>query len=257
MNTEDLIVLAKKQGMDISTLKHEMREVRFLEAIAKDPVLALHLAFKGGTALRLVYGSDRYSDDLDFDRVRSDASKEELLDRLRSIARDQDLEETDTKIKRNTIFLCTREKRGQRNLIIEVSLLECSSEGMVVKNVVTPVYPASVNILTYPMSILLSGKMLAVLERKDRTPRDLYDLFWLLSRDVQEDASYLEMSAAGDSTDRRLLYGALRDRVEDYADDRIASELCAMLPRGQRTWVRGNLKERVRELLTLRISALG
>ncbi len=87
MNEQDLLTLASQQGIDPSTLLHEEREVRFLAGIAEDPVLALHLAFKGGTALRLVYLCDRYSDDLDFDLVRQEVDPAEIRSRLEDVAR--------------------------------------------------------------------------------------------------------------------------------------------------------------------------
>jgi predicted nucleotidyltransferase component of viral defense system len=250
MRTEELQRIAMEQGIDLSTLEHEIREVHFLENIAQDPVLALHLAFKGGTALRLVYGGDRYSDDLDFDLVRNEASTEEIFDRIRSIASSLDLEEKDAALKRNTILINTRERSGQRSLKIEVALKNVMVEGAVMKNIVTPLYASSVNVLTYPLPILFSGKILAVLYRKDKTPRDLYDLFWFLSHKVKEDDAHLRV--LGEEKTGVALYTSLLKTIDSYDDKRIASELCAMLPRGQRIWVRDNLKERVVEFFRLR-----
>ncbi len=129
-----------------------------------------------------------------------------------------------------------------------------------VRNVVTPVFPASVNVLTYPLSILLSGKMLAILERPYRAARDLYDLFWLLSRGVQEDAAYLRIGATSERTrgivrSRRELNAALQEAIEDYADALIRTELGAMLPRKQRRWASEALMERTQELLRLRLAS--
>jgi hypothetical protein len=124
-----------------------------------------------------------------------------------------------------------------------------------------PVFPASVNVLTYPLPLLLAGKMLAVLERPYRTPRDLYDLFWLLSRGVEEDSAYLRTAATPTQSrtltrDRTALYRALLARVEEYADTQIASELGALLPRTQRRWASAELKERTHELLKLRLAGM-
>ncbi|MBI3619265.1 nucleotidyl transferase AbiEii/AbiGii toxin family protein [Candidatus Peregrinibacteria bacterium] len=262
MNEQELHALAKQQDIDPSTVLHEEREVRFLSAIAEDAMLATHLAFKGGTALRLVYLCDRYSDDLDFDLVRAAARPRQILKRLQSIAQRLELESTDAWIKRRTILLEDRAPGWKRKLKIEISILPRTRMSTIVQNLVTPVFPTSVNVLTYPLSVLLSGKMLAILEGPYRTPRDLYDLFWLLSRSVEEDASYLRTAATAPATAKRVakrttLYEMLIERVDEYADRQIATELGALLPRGQRRWASAELKTRTRELLQLRLAGMG
>lgn len=256
MNERELHALAAQQNVDRSTILHETREVAFLARIAADPVLATHLAFKGGTALRLVYLCDRYSDDLDFDLVKR-AEPQDILWRLKRIAADTQWEITDAWVKRRTILLEAREPGWKRKLKIEVSSLPRPTViPTVVRNIVTPVFPASVNILTYPLSVMLSGKMLAVLERMTPTPRDLYDLFWLLSRDVTEDRAYFAAAAKEVSTERGALYRSLLARVDDYSDRQIATELGALLPREQRRWASSALKERTKELLQLRLASM-
>ena len=254
--------MAASQDIDPVTILHEEREVRFLAGIAADPVLALHLAFKGGTALRLVYRCDRYSDDLDFDIIRTGVTAANILRALESVARSQELEVTDAWVKHRTILLEVRVKGWRRKLKVEVSsLLRSSRVPTVVRNIVTSVFPASVNILTYPLSVLLAGKMLAVLERPSRTPRDLYDLFWLLSRSIDEDATYLKLAAMTKATrklvtDRPLLYRALLECIDQYSDVQIRSELGALLPRSQRRWASAELKERTKELLMLQLAQM-
>lgn len=262
MNEHELQALAAQVGIDPTTLLHEEREVQFLAGIAADPVLALHLAFKGGTALRLVYLCDRYSDDLDFDLVRHAVTPRAILDRLTRIAEKQNLEITDAWIKRRTALLEVRSRGWKRKLKIEVSLLPRSVHvATVVRNIVTPVFPASVNVLTYPLPVMLAGKMLAVLERPYRTPRDLYDLFWLLSRAVEEDAPYLKEAATTAATralalDRPALYRAILAKIETFSNAQIATELGALLPKTQRRWATVALKDRTRELLTLRMAEM-
>jgi predicted nucleotidyltransferase component of viral defense system len=251
MTDQELLALAKKEGIDVPTLEHESREISFLACIAQDPVLALSLVFKGGTALRLVYLSDRYSDDLDFDSIGS-ASTQDVFKRLQAIVQQEGLEVVDEKIKRATILLSVRAPGWKRRLKIEVShLAQLDDIPTVVRNIVSPVFPSSVNVLTYPLPVLLSGKMLAVLQRPDPTPRDLYDLFWLLSLRVEEDSTYMAAVSDTQWSDRRELYSALIDRIDQYKDHQIATELCALLPQKRRAWVRESLKERVKELLRL------
>lgn len=253
----ELRSLAREQDIDFATLLHERREVQFLAGIADDSVLGTHLSFKGGTSLRLVYLCDRYSDDLDFDLVRGGKKPAEILTRLRSLAEKQELEVTDAHCKRNTVLLEVREHGWKRQIKIEVSIVaRPRNVQTVVKNIVTPVYPASVNVLTYPLPVLLSGKMLAVLERSPPTPRDLYDLFWLLSRNIIENVPYLATASKWLFNGRISLYQDLLRNIEKYEDRQIATELGALLPPKQRAWVRAHLKERTRELLELRLASM-
>lgn len=256
MNDAELQEIADRQDIDLQTLMHERREVQFLEQIAGDPVLATALAFKGGTALRLVYGCDRYSDDLDFDIVRSGTTPQEILRRLQTIANTLTLEVTDAWVKRRTILLEIRDTGWRRKLKIEVSsLLRSARVQTVVKNIVTPVYPASVNVLTYGLPTLLAGKIRAVIERRNRTPRDLYDLFWLLSRGTDVDGIYLRV-ASGESVSKtpRGLAMQLQKAVSAYDGRQIRSELGSLLPRHLRAWTVKSLKERTSELIALKFS---
>lgn len=259
MTDQELQAQAVEQGIDVTALEHEAREVKLIVRIAGDPVLALHLAFKGGTALRLVYLSDRYSNDLDFDLVGDDApTADAVFQRLMRLVERERFEVVDAKVKRSTILLSVRERGWKRQLKIEVSRLpRPGGAPTVVRNVVTSVYPVPTNVLTYPMPVLLSGKMLAVLERRRATPRDLYDLWWLLSRKIEEDRPYLVAASTADYGDRRALYRFLVERVDRYGDRQIATELCAMLPKNRRSWVREELKERTKELLMLRMAEMG
>lgn len=66
--------LAKKLGIDILQIVREYYEILILRGISllkwgKD------LIFKGGTAMRLVYGSPRFSEDLDFSITKSSIKK--------------------------------------------------------------------------------------------------------------------------------------------------------------------------------------
>lgn len=60
---------AKKNGTDIVNIVREYWEIVLLKNLLESPY-GKDLVFKGGTALRLVYGSPRYSEDLDFSLIK-------------------------------------------------------------------------------------------------------------------------------------------------------------------------------------------
>ena len=57
--------LANKQEIDAYTILREYIQIRFLDIFFR-VVKPKTIFFKGGTALRLLYGSERFSEDLDF-----------------------------------------------------------------------------------------------------------------------------------------------------------------------------------------------
>lgn len=61
---------AKKNGTDIVNIVREYWEIVLLKNLFESPY-GKDLIFKGGTALRLVYGSPRYSEDLDFSLIKN------------------------------------------------------------------------------------------------------------------------------------------------------------------------------------------
>ena len=60
---------AKKLKIDITQLVREFWETVILKGLFESPD-GKYLIFKGGTALRLVYGSSRFSEDLDFSLMK-------------------------------------------------------------------------------------------------------------------------------------------------------------------------------------------
>src|SRR3989338_11183696 len=74
---DKLLALKKEQQSGISTIQiaREEYEMVLLNRIF-DSNMGSKLVFRGGTALRLAYGSPRFSDDLDFSQVEDIGVKE-------------------------------------------------------------------------------------------------------------------------------------------------------------------------------------
>ena len=65
MNKEEASRLAREQKIDVSMVVREEWEMKVLKVLAESEIGG-KIFFKGGTALRLGYGSPRFSEDLDF-----------------------------------------------------------------------------------------------------------------------------------------------------------------------------------------------
>lgn len=163
-----------------------------------------HAAFYGGTALRIMYKLDRYSEDLDFSLLRSDkkfnpepyirALKKELWSYgfevdIRIKEKEPNSAIQSAFLKANTIRQYLTIEAGQNilegipaNQIIKIKLeidtdppLQFETEPQLLAD------PISFSVRTYSLPDLFAGKMHAVLFRewKHRVKgRDWYDLIW-------------------------------------------------------------------------------
>lgn len=178
----------------------------------------LHAAFYGGTALRLFYGLDRFSEDLDFSLIET-GERFDLSPYLAAI--EQEIESFGFKftaemkkknipsqiesafIKGNTRINLLIIEAGN-NIIkgfnpeqkikikLEIDSIPPPGAQFEVKNLNAPI-PFSVNIFSSPD--LFAGKMHAVLCRQWKTRvkgRDFYDLVWFIQEKIPCRLNYLE-----------------------------------------------------------------
>lgn len=141
------------------------------------------LLFKGGTALRIVYQSPRFSEDLDFTGTGITAPKVEVLfaDTLAAVEKSGIPVELIESKKTSggylgLAFFSVYDTRIQ--IQIEVSLREAKriqGDQVLIVNEFLPAY----TLVQLPEALLVEGKLAALFDRKK--PRDFYDLFFLLS----------------------------------------------------------------------------
>lgn len=159
--------------------RHETLEMEALEALNSKKLLD-PLVFGGGTMLRLCYGLDRYSVDLDFWML--DEGKEKgLLDSLVSCL-EKDYEVTDSCIKRNTILIEIRSSLYPRLLKIEVrrGVTECDWQERIAYS---PYNDMQVLLKAHTLEYTMLKKINAALSRKEI--RDCFDIEFLLKKGVQ------------------------------------------------------------------------
>lgn len=182
-------------------------------------------AFYGGTALRIMYGLDRFSEDLDFTLLKPNPKFK--LDRyfsglerelkafgfevsLQRVEKSDDRKTESAFLKTNTqmIFLKIQgakfyadkiQKNQSLKIKFEVDVDPATSFSTEIKTLLLP-SPFAVKTLDLPS--LFAGKMHAALFRqwKNRIKgRDFYDVQWYMARNASLKAKYLEekMQASG------------------------------------------------------------
>ncbi|MGB3547130.1 MAG: nucleotidyl transferase AbiEii/AbiGii toxin family protein [Saprospiraceae bacterium] len=148
--------------------------------------------FLGGTCLRIVYGTERFSEDLDFDNVG--LSKEEfeetaatIQDRLAELGYEAHL-----KFAYKGAFHCNVRFPG---LLFHYQLSGHKEARVLIKidtekqhfeydrsMVDLDKFGVQARIAAVPLSLLCSMKIAAVMGRKRPKGRDFYDLIWILAR---------------------------------------------------------------------------
>ncbi len=227
-----------------------------------------HAAFYGGTALRIVHGLDRFSEDLDFTLIRPDAdflwerflpgvqSELEALGFSVSLAR----KEKSRRSGMQSAFLKTDTRAYLLSVTSTTAYVDSIAPGSTLRirlelDVTPPMMcrtemrylfqPIPFAIRCCVPSTLFAGKMHAVLCRGWRNRvkgRDWYDFLWFVANNVPLDLEQLDarLRASGHreimeelTPDEVLL--RLRERIEDISVEQLRSEVRPFLRRPDST----------------------
>ncbi|MBX9694964.1 MAG: nucleotidyl transferase AbiEii/AbiGii toxin family protein [Cyanobacteria bacterium] len=235
MNSAILSMLDRYQCVAIQDYENALKEI--MQEIA---LLGLwrskffeHAAFYGGTALRIVYGLDRFSEDLDFSLLEPQkefnlkpyiaAVEAELTSMGFSVIVEERDKNVTTAIESAFIKAGTKEHlikitvpeaisdRVQKNKLMKVRFeVDTDPPGGFNTEVKTLLQPIPFSVVTYTMPDLFAGKLHAVLQRhwKGRVKgRDYYDFVWYVSRKVPVHLSHLEqrLRQSGGWTDKNAM----------------------------------------------------
>jgi len=182
LNIKNLEKFTDQTQTSILNVVREYCQHLFLSYLYKQPG-SEKLLFKGGTALRIVFRSPRYSEDLDFTGIN--VSQKEIEEIFTNTLADIERTGIDVKLEEAkpttgcylgiAIFHAyDKDIRVQ----IEVSLRRSKkSEG--VRFLVDNDYITAYTLVHLPKDEIVKGKMQALINRQK--PRDFYDYFFLLS----------------------------------------------------------------------------
>lgn len=185
------------------------------------------LGFIGGTALRLLWELDRFSEDLDFDNFGESVS---VPCRLFEQAADQFVGRgysAQFQLKNSG------EERGGKlvisDLLYQLGLTGHRTQNIMIKfDYTTPAYPVPTisrmmnrfgflaHIITEPLEVLAARKIHALLNRRRTQGRDLYDLVWFFSRRIKPDLSTLQQEGIDSYS---TLFETLSEKMKAIAGD--------------------------------------
>jgi len=174
-----------------------------------------HAVFYGGTALRILYGLDRFSEDLDFSLLEADESfdlgvyEKSIVDTLQSFGFEVNIQLKKQEGIIKSAFLKGNTAQHLLNIKAPDDVIAKYGQGRLVKikfevdtnpplafqsEKKTQLLPAPFMINTMTLSSLFAGKIHAILCRNwSRRPkgRDWYDLVWYIANGYKVDVTHL------------------------------------------------------------------
>ena len=213
----------------------------YLQYIVLDTIyqsdVAYKLVFLGGTAVRIVHGSKRFSEDLDFDNLGVTASEfERLADDIESrLIAEGFTVELERKIKLSN-FLKIKfpglyyqyglSSHGNEKLLIKC---DAGSQNYCYEPKLTLLNKFAVftQVKTVPIDLLLAQKITTFLERARTKGRDIYDIVYLYNLGAKPDFSYLQLRLQ--IADVVQLKKVLLEKIRSVDIGAISNELKAFL----------------------------
>lgn len=188
MNKEEALRLAREQKIDVSMVVREEWEMKILRVLAESEI-GKKVFFKGGTALRLGYGSPRFSEDLDFTVMANQKITQAEMDNFASLVVKSypGLKVSDSQIKYYTALVEFKISDpvlpNNFSLKIEIST-RASRFKYQVALLTSPTTNLQVLLSIETLESLLEDKMEALADRKKA--RDIFDIWFICQRLKQE-----------------------------------------------------------------------
>jgi predicted nucleotidyltransferase component of viral defense system len=164
-------------------IKQEQFELEVLDRLNSGRFLS-RMVFGGGTMLRLCYGLDRYSVDLDFWLLPADDYSPWFADLQHYFARFYDLRDAADKF--YTLIVELKSPHYPRSLKVEMrkNVNIAATERAIAYS---PFSSVQVFVQTIPLQNMMRSKIDALLQRKEI--RDAYDLEFLVKKGLKADIS--------------------------------------------------------------------
>lgn len=203
VNFEEILRFAGNYGLPPEKKRAILREylqTKILSFLYREKV-SRSLFFVGGTALRLLRGSDRFSEDLDFDAVGMTSDQTRQL--IKVVTQRLQQENIAAELYRNETPKKSYYELRFPNLLTQLRLGSNTGEKLMVKLDIESYwrgqkretffmnrYGFLATVVTKPLDQMVAEKLAAYLGRAETQPRDLYDLVWLLSRGNKPDLEF-------------------------------------------------------------------
>lgn len=202
-NFNQILKFAREYGLPEGKKRAILREylqTKILNLLYNQKASA-NLFFVGGTALRLLHGLDRFSEDLDFDAV--DLNSKEIRNLLLDIVDRLKRENLAVNFYKNTTAKKDYYEFRFPTVLSDTGISSDPEEKLMIKMdfeffwrgqkreiIFLNRYGFLSNIVTKSRDQFLVEKLAAFLRRKETQARDIYDIVWLLSGGAKIDLKF-------------------------------------------------------------------
>lgn len=242
--------LSKKYQIDGFTIMREYLQLMFLSYLYKEKE-AKKIFFKGGTAIKFLFHSSRFSEDLDFSTVLGKKDIKKLMAKLVIYLKKEltDIVLVPLHIGKNTSRFRLKYKSSDFKYALLIRL-DFNHVKEVKKSLTSPLL-TDFPIIVFPLinhlseSEILAEKTAALISR--RKGRDFFDVWYLLERGILLDKSLIIKKLAKD--DRQFNKDFLMKIIRTYQQLQLNRDLTQFLPKSQRAII-PILKEKLLDKLT-------
>ncbi|MDP4011914.1 MAG: nucleotidyl transferase AbiEii/AbiGii toxin family protein [Candidatus Roizmanbacteria bacterium] len=250
LSNDQIGSLAIQNKIDTFTILREYVQIRFLTELFQLP--NTQTIFKGGTAMRLMYGSPRYSEDLDFDAIASvKETKEDVKSSMAKLKKEMpDLSVKDLKSVAGLsfkIYLGTEISPQKLTVKLDFSFREKDRKRAYEKRPIQTVFPVQnftlINVLSKEQ--ILTDKICTLFTRFKG--RDLYDTWYLLNTGTKLNTDMVE-DRLNNLFGISFSYDILRQNIHRFDTKKLEQDLNKFLPMNQRA-ILANLKQFVLEMI--------
>ena len=251
INKEQVDTLAKDYQINEFTVVREYLQLLFLSYLYKERE-AEKIYFKGGTAIRLLFGSPRFSEDLDFSTTYS---KIQITSLIKNIERAMSKELPDLKIiliysGKNSLRFRMKQKSVDFKYPITVRLdfIKIAKPSKIIVSPLLSKFPIAIFPLICHLSKeeILAEKICALASRGKG--RDFFDLWYLLEKEIPLAKKLVKKKFEGIGKTYDLK--EILKKVKSYPQKKLTQDLAPFLPRSQRKII-PLLKIRLQEKLSL------
>lgn len=229
--------------MTLNIATHKTILFQILKDIYSNTKIASSLGFKGGTAALMFYNLDRFSVDIDLDLL--DQTKEdEVFEEVFKIIKKYGVVRESYKKRFNLFFLLSYEDKSH-NVKVEINRRFFGS-----KYEVKSYLGVSMQVMV--LEDMFAHKLMAMHERIGRTSRDIYDVWFYLSKRFPINKKIVEQRSG--MTLKELVEECI-GQLEKLNNNRILDGLGELLNSSQKDWAKAKLKEETIGLLKLRVES--
>ncbi|MGB9749601.1 MAG: nucleotidyl transferase AbiEii/AbiGii toxin family protein [Caldisericia bacterium] len=232
---EEIKNLSKQFDIDEITVLREYLEVLFLSNLYSFKESS-KIFFKGGTSLRLLLNSFRFSEDLDFTSSLEDDKLKSVIEKtykkIKNFIIDINLKEIEKKRDSMITYLNYQDKNMKFPLNINIEFSIREKPLTMKETILTTPYP----IVPYPLIIhldweeILAEKIRALLKREKG--RDLFDIWFLLSKNIKINMDIVnkKMKYYKEKIDLKDII----DKIKNFDEKNLILDLNKFLPRTHR-----------------------